>query len=209
MDNSVHATNVTVFPAGVHTASTWDKDLMYQRGLALGVEGKSAGVHVQLAPVGGPLGRNAMGGRNWEGFSADPYLTGVAFATTVEAMQAGGVQACAKHYLLNEQETNRTAVSSNADDRTVHELYLWPFADAVKANVASVMCSYNLVNDTHACESEHVLTELLKNELDFKGFVVSDWGAQATTDGSANGGLDMAQPFSDLWSNNLIASIAR
>ena len=110
----------------------------------------------------GPLGKIPNGGRGWEGFSPDPYLTGIAMQQTISGMQVGylistrqvrlangniecGVQACAKHYIGNEQEKNRETINSNIDDRTTHELYLWPFADAVKANVASVMCSYNQV----------------------------------------------------------------
>lgn len=83
------------------------------------------GVHVQLGPVGGPLGKIPQGGRNWEGFSPDPYLTGVAMAETIKGMQEAGVQACAKHYIGNEQELNRDKMSSTIADRVNHELYLW------------------------------------------------------------------------------------
>ena len=91
---------------------------------------------------------------------------------TILGMQSAGVQANAKHYIGNEQELHRTTVSSDIDERTMHELYLWPFSDAVKANVASVMCSYNKLNSTWACENDHVLNKLLKQELDFKGYVM-------------------------------------
>ncbi|OAQ58286.1 beta-glucosidase [Purpureocillium lilacinum] len=187
--------NATVFPAGIQAASTWDTSLIYSRGFALGTESKAAGVHVLLGPAGGPLGKIPAGGRNWEGFSPDPYLTGIAMANTINGMQAAGVQACAKHVIGNEQEKNRHTISSNIDDRTNHELYLWPFADAIKANVSSIMCSYNLVNRTHACENKLLLQGLLKDELDFQGYIVSDWGAQHSTAESANAGLDMAFPF--------------
>jgi beta-glucosidase len=107
-------------------------------------------------------------------------------------------------------------MSSNADDRTLHELYLWPFADAVNANVASVMCSYNQVNGSFACENQNLLTKILKNELGFKGYVVSDWNAQHTTAGSANAGMDMTMPGSDfnnppgtiLWGSALASAIS-
>ena len=151
---------------------------MYARGNALGAEAKGVGVNVQLGPVAGPLGKIPNGGRNWEGFAADPYLSGIAMAETVQGMQDAGVQACAKHYIGNEQEKNRDSMSSNIDDRTFHELYLWPFADAVKANVASVMCSYNKLNSSWACEDQHTITDILKKELDFQGYVMSDWNAQ-------------------------------
>lgn len=147
--------------------------------------------------MSGPLGKNARGGRNWEGFSPDPYLAGVAMIETIEGMQGAGAQACAKHYVGNEQERNRTVMTSNIQDRTLHELYLWPFADAVKANVASVMCSYNQLNGSFACEDHYILTDVLKGELGFEGFIMSDWNAQHTTIGSANAGLDMSMPGDD------------
>ncbi|KAF6816926.1 beta-glucosidase 2 [Colletotrichum sojae] len=196
---------VSVFPAGLTTAASWDKDLMYRRGRALGEEFRDKGVNVGLGPVAGPLGRNLLGGRNWEGFSVDPYLTGVAMRLTIEGMQDAGVQACAKHFIGNEQETQRTnswldngteiaAVSSNIDDRTLHELYLWPFADSVRAGVASVMCSYNRLNQTYACEDLHLLNDVLKDELGFEGYVQSDWFATHSGAESINGGLDMNMP---------------
>ncbi|KAF4551899.1 Glycosyl hydrolase family 3 C-terminal domain-containing protein 9 [Elsinoe fawcettii] len=204
---------VTAFPAGVQAAATWDTALMNARGAALGVEAKGVGVHVQLGPVAGPLGKIPQAGRNWEGFAADPYLTGIAMAETIKGMQGAGVQACAKHYIGNEQERNRDVMSSNIDDRTMHELYLWPFADAVNANVASVMCSYNKLNSTYACENDKALNGLLKGELNFQGYVMSDWNAQHTTIQAATGGLDMSMPGTDfsggnlLWGQNLLNSI--
>lgn len=204
---------VTAFPAGIQAAATWDIALMNQRGAALGAESKSLGIHVQLGPVAGPLGKIPTGGRNWEGFSPDPYLAGIAMQQTVTGMQSSGVQACAKHYIGNEQEKNRDLVSANIDDRTMHELYLWPFADAVQANVASVMCSYNKVNSTYSCENDKLMNGLLKNELNFQGYVMSDWNAQHTTAGSANGGLDMTMPGSDfnkksvLWGPQLTSAV--
>ncbi|KAM3074898.1 hypothetical protein ACMFMG_008308 [Clarireedia jacksonii] len=209
-----YAQQVTAFPAGITTGSTWDTSLMYARGYAIGQESKALGVHNQLGPVAGPLGKIPVAGRNWEGFSNDPYLSGEAMRNTVNGMQAAGVQACAKHYLGNEQELNRNTMSANINDRTTHELYLWPFAEAVKANVTSVMCSYNKFNTTWSCENQALLTTLLKNELDFQGYVVSDWAAQHTTVGSANAGLDMTMPgdnFGDnnfLWGTNLLNAVS-
>ncbi|WQF85900.1 Putative glycoside hydrolase, family 3, glycoside hydrolase family 3 domain, immunoglobulin [Colletotrichum destructivum] len=196
---------VSVFPAGLTTAASWDKELIYQRGRALGDEFRDKGVHVGLGPVAGPLGRQPLGGRNWEGFSVDPYLTGVAMQLTIEGMQAAGVQACAKHLIGNEQETQRTnswlangteiaAISSNMDDRTLHELYLWPFADSVRAGVASVMCSYNRLNQTYACENSALLNDVLKTELAFEGYVMSDWFATHSGADAINNGLDMNMP---------------
>ncbi|EKG15351.1 Glycoside hydrolase family 3 [Macrophomina phaseolina MS6] len=210
-----YASNVSAFPAGIQAAATWDRELIYQRGLALGKEAKGLGVNVQLGPVSGALGKIPEAGRNWEGFSPDPYLAGICMFETIVGMQEGGVQACAKHYLLNEQELNRTTISANADDRTTHELYLWPFADAVKAGVTSFMCSYNKLNGTWACENDKILNGLLKDELDYKGFVMTDWGAHHTTVDSAIAGLDMSMPGTDYgkspeslyWGANLTAAV--
>lgn len=208
------APNATAFPPGIQAAATWDANLLYQRGTLMGVEAKAAGVHVKLGPVCGPLMKNPLGGRGYEGFGADSYLAGAAMAATIRAMQGAGVQACAKHLIGNEQEVNRETMDSRIDDRTLHELYLWPFADAVHANVASVMCSYNMVNSTYACESDALLTTLLKEELGFRGYIMSDWNAQHTTDGAANAGLDMSMPGSDfnranvLWGPQLSAAIS-
>jgi beta-glucosidase len=90
------ANPVTAFPAGINAGATWDRNLLYARGAAMGEEAKGLGVHVQLGPVAGPLGKNPDGGRNWEGFSVDPYLSGVAMEETIQGMQDSGVQACAK-----------------------------------------------------------------------------------------------------------------
>lgn len=142
-----------------------------------------------------------------EGFSPDPYLTGALIAPTIQGIQDTGVMACTKHYIGNEQEHFRQSISSNIDDKTMHELYLWyvmrlfgchrllihsrPFADAVRAGTASIMCSYNQVNNSYACGNSYLLNYLLKNELDFQGFVMSDWAAQHAGVESALAGLDM------------------
>ena len=206
-------TGTTAFTPGIQAASTWDVDLIRQRGEYLGAEAKGCGVHVLLGPVAGGLGKVPHGGRNWEGFGVDPYLAGISMSETIQGLQSSGVQACAKHYIGNEQETNRETMSSNIDDRTMHELYLWPFADAVHANVASVMCSYNKLNSTWACESDKSQNGLLKKELGFQGYVVSDWNAQHTTNGAANNGMDMTMPGSDyngktiLWGPQLNSAV--
>ena len=98
---------------------------MRRRGIAMGEEFRGKGIDVQLGPSAGPLGRVPAGGRNWEGFSPDPYLSGVAIAETIQGIQSRGVIACAKHYILNEQEHYRNNIDSTVDDKTMHELYLW------------------------------------------------------------------------------------
>ncbi|KAK9490981.1 glycosyl hydrolase family 3 N terminal domain-containing protein [Lipomyces doorenjongii] len=220
------ATYASLFPAGLTAAASWDKGLIYSRGLYMGAEFKAKGAHIALGPVAGPLGRSGYGGRGWEGFSPDPYLTGIAMEHTISAMQKSGVQATAKHFIGNEQETQRNpstsqnnttieAVSSNIDDRTMHELYLWPFANAVRAGVASVMCSYNRVNSSYSCQNSKVLNGLLKEELGFQGYVMSDWGAVHAGFASAEAGLDMNMPGPieffgtelSFWGSNLTTSV--
>ncbi|KAH7882042.1 glycoside hydrolase family 3 protein [Phlebopus sp. FC_14] len=183
---------ITSFPAGITVASTWNRALIRARGLALGQENKAKGINVALGPMMN-MGRIAQGGRNWEGFGADPYLSGEAAYETILGLQAGGVQATAKHYINNEQEWKRTQESSNVDDRTQHEIYAQPFMRSVMAGVSSVMCSYNLVNDTYACNNNKTLNDILKREFGFQGFVQSDWSATMNTL-SAVAGLDMTMP---------------
>ncbi|KAJ5551404.1 hypothetical protein N7535_000646 [Penicillium sp. DV-2018c] len=215
------------FASGVNVAATWDKRLAYQRGLAMGEEHRDKGVDVQLGPVAGPLGTYPEGGRNWEGFSPDPVLTGVMMAETIKGIQDAGVIACAKHFIGNEMEHFRQAgeaqgygfnvsesVSSNIDDKTMHELYLWPFVDSIRAGVGSVMCSYNQINNSYACQNSDALNKLLKGELGFQGFVMSDWGAHHAGVSAALAGLDMSMPGDvylgspySYWATNLTVSV--
>ncbi|KAF8487510.1 glycoside hydrolase family 3 protein [Russula ochroleuca] len=182
----------TVFPAAINAASTWKRSLLRARGVAMGKEHVGKGVNIALGPMMN-IGRVAQGGRNWEGFGADPFLAGVGAYETILGMQSAGVQACAKHYIDSEQENQRKVESSNIDDRTRHEIYVAPFLRSVMAGLASVMCSFNLVNGTYACENNNTLNGILKNELGFQGFVMSDWHAQHSTM-SAMTGLDMTMP---------------
>ncbi|KAI0034485.1 glycoside hydrolase family 3 protein [Vararia minispora EC-137] len=183
---------VTGFPSGINTAATWKRSLIRARGIALGEEHKGKGVNVILGPMMN-LGRVAQGGRNWEGFGADPYLAGEVAFETILGLQEGGVQACAKHYINNEQEIQRTMETSEVDDRTEHELYALPFLRSVMAGVASIMCSYNQVNGVYACENDRTLNQILKTEFGFQGYVMTDWFAEHSTLSPA-AGLDMAMP---------------
>ncbi|PWY72425.1 hypothetical protein BO70DRAFT_297934 [Aspergillus heteromorphus CBS 117.55] len=197
----------SAFPAGINIGATWDKNLAYLRGQAMGQEFSDKGADFQLGPVAGPLGRAPDGGRNWEGFSPDPALTGVLFAETIKGIQDAGVVATAKHFIGYEQEHFREAPeaqgygynitesgSANIDDKTMHELYLWPFADAVRAGVGAIMCSYNQINNSYACQNSYALNKLLKGELGFQGFVMSDWEAHHSGASAAMAGLDMSMP---------------
>ncbi|KAI9304202.1 beta-glucosidase [Cunninghamella echinulata] len=187
------AHNVTLGVAGINAAASFDKQGILQRGIYMGKEFKGKGVHVQLGP-GMNFMRSPQNGRGWESFGEDPFLSGVAAAETIKGVQSQGVISTAKHFILNEQELNRFSESSDVDDRTLHEVYLWPFARSVEAGLGAVMCSYNKINGTNACENDHVLNKILKQELNFKGFVMTDWWAARSTVQSANSGLDMEMP---------------
>ncbi|KAK4063280.1 CAZyme family GH3 [Trichoderma aggressivum f. europaeum] len=205
---------VSGFPSGIHVGASWSKDLAFRRGAAMGGEFKKKGVNVLLGPVVGPAWRTVRGGRNWEGISVDPWLSGVLVSQTVSGIQGQGVITSTKHYIGNEQETNRnpegntSSVSSNIDDKTMHEVYLWPFQDAVRAGSGKIMCSYQRVNNSYGCSNSKTLNGLLKTELGFQGFVVSDWGAQHAGVATAEAGLDVAMPgASDFWGDHLVEAV--
>jgi beta-glucosidase len=204
---------VSAFPAGIHVAATFDRDLMYRYGRALGDEFHGKGVNVALGPVAGPLGRVVKGGRNWEGLSNDPYLAGAGMGAITRGIQDAGVIATPKHWLLNEQESRRRwtelgdAVSANVDDRTLHELYAFPFMDALREWAGAVMCSYQRANHSYACQNSKLLNGVLKTELGFEGFVVSDWDGQMSGVASANAGLDLVMPNAGFWGDNLTEAV--
>ncbi|KIM41998.1 glycoside hydrolase family 3 protein [Hebeloma cylindrosporum] len=183
---------VTSFPAGINAAASFNRGLIRKRGLLMGREQKHKGVNIALGPMMN-MGRVAEGGRNWEGFGGDPFLTGEAAYETILGLQEGGIIACAKHLVGNEQEHSRTTSTSEIDDRTMHEIYAHPFLRSVMAGVGSMMCSYNLLNGTYACENDKVMNDIVKREYGFQGFIMSDWAAQHSTI-SAVTGLDMTMP---------------
>ncbi|KAH8845517.1 hypothetical protein MCOR27_009548 [Pyricularia oryzae] len=199
------------YPAALHVGASWNRQLAYDRALHMGREFKAKGANVALGPAVGPLGRVAKGGRNWEATGNDPYLTGVLAYETILGLQKS-VIACLKHIVGNEQETSRKpprylpnnhnqSLSSNIDDKTIHELYLWPFQDSVRAGVGSVMSAYQRTNNSDSSQNSKVLNGLLKTELAFQGFVVSDWFAHQSGLASAQAGLDVVMPVAPLWSN--------
>ncbi|KAG5919028.1 hypothetical protein E4U61_001253 [Claviceps capensis] len=204
---------VSGFASGIHVGASWNKNLALDRGAAMGGEFKRKGVNVLLGPVVGPAWSVVRGGRNWEGASADVYLSGVMAAQTVLGVQSANVMTSTKHYIGNEQESQRSpsgdtaSVSTNIDDKALHEVFLWPFQDAVKAGSASVMCSYQRVNQTYTCASDKAQNGALKGELGFRGFVVSDWGALYGGLEYATGGLDMGMPNAATWDKNLIQAV--
>lgn len=211
-----HIQFATAFVGGIQIAATWDRDLFYEHAAAIGEEFKGKGIHFALGPMMN-MNRNALYGRNWEGFGADPYLSGENAFYYVQGLQDQGVVATAKHYICNEQETNRTfrppggpsrGYSANLDDKTMHEIYLWPFAQSVAAGVGSVMCSFNQVNGIAACENNRTLNGLLKGELGFRGNVMSDWGATRSGIPSVLNGLDIDMAGNDKYMGiNLLPAV--
>ncbi|KAF4122663.1 beta-glucosidase [Geosmithia morbida] len=210
--NGLRATDfVSSYPSGIHAGASWNRDLAHSRARAMGAEFRKKGVNIHLGPVAGPLGRIALGGRNWEGFGSDPYLSGVFTYESVIGMQEQGVIATTKHFIGNEQETHRNpvddveSVSSNIDDKTMHEL---PFQDAVRAGSGAIMCSYQRINNSYGCANSKTLNGLLKTELGFQGFVVSDWDAQHAGYPTALAGMDLAMPDSDgFWGDRLVEAV--
>ncbi|KAJ2975715.1 hypothetical protein NUW58_g8278 [Xylaria curta] len=211
----VRATDfVSGYPSGIHVGASWNKELARSRAEKMGLEFRVKGANIALGPVVGPLGRVVRGGRNWEGFSVDPYLCGALAAQTVEGIQSQGVITSTKHFIGNEQESYRNptrgdveAVSSNIDDKTMHELYLWPFQDAVYAGTGNIMCSYNRVNNSYGCANSKTQNGLLKTELGFQGAVTSDWGALHAGVATSLAGMDMVMPNSELWGDELVKAV--
>ncbi|GAA6027447.1 hypothetical protein JCM8097_007868 [Rhodosporidiobolus ruineniae] len=209
----------TQVPTEVTTAATFDRDLFRQRGELMGKEFSALGINVALSIVAGPMGRNALGGRNWENFSPDVYLTSEAVKETVPGFQKHGVTALMKHFYGNEQELFRIGapyggyldgnanqtVDSIIDDTTVHQLYGYPFAEAIRVGAAGVMCAYNQLNGTVACESDPALNKLLKYNL--HGFVMTDYSAAWSTVATATNGTDILLGRS-LWGADIAANIA-
>ena len=184
----------TALPSGMAVAASFDTAVARRFGDVIGVESRDLALHVLEGP-GVNLARVPQGGRNFEYLGEDPFLTGRMAVAEVRAIQAHGVIAMAKHFVANEQETSRFTVNETVDDRALHELYLLPFEMAVKdGGVAAVMCSYNAVNGPHACEDRHHLTDVLRGQWGFRGYVQSDFFAAHGTAASLRAGMDHEMP---------------
>ncbi|MDP2773351.1 MAG: glycoside hydrolase family 3 C-terminal domain-containing protein [Nocardioides sp.] len=188
----------TVFPSGVAQASTWSPPLQRRLGRAIGAEAHLKGINVMLAP-GMNIARTPFLGRNFEYFGEDPYLASRTAVAVIKGIQDNPVIADAKHYAVNNQETDRMTVDARVDERTMRELYLPAFEASVKeAEVGSVMCAYNRVNGPYACQNKHLLKKILRDDYGFDGFVVSDWGAVHSTAPSVRAGLDLEMNVFDI-----------
>ena len=183
--------SATFFPTGSALAATWNPDLAYLLGTALGEEAKTRGKDVLLGPAIN-ITRIPTGGRTYEYMGEDPLLSARLAVGYIKGVQDRGVAACVKHFALNNQETNRGRVNVNVDERTMREIYLPPFEAAIReANVFTVMAAYNKIAGSWCSENEILLNQILKKEWGFKGLVVSDWGGTHSTVKAAVNGLDV------------------
>ncbi|MFD4505375.1 glycoside hydrolase family 3 C-terminal domain-containing protein [Streptomyces sp. NPDC058457] len=187
----------TCFPTASALGSSWDEELLFRVGEALGDESRAAGVGVLLGP-GMNIKRSPLCGRNFEYLSEDPALTGRLGAALARGIQSRGVGASLKHFAANNQETDRMRVSAEVDERTLREIYLAGFEYAVKnAQPWTVMAAYNRINGVHAAENPWLLTEVLRGEWGFDGLMVSDWGAVVDPVAAVSAGLDLQMPGSN------------
>ena len=181
----------TAYPALTCLAASWDKELSMLYGRSVGEEARYRKKNVLLGP-GVNIYRTPLCGRNFEYMGEDPYLAGKMCVPYIKGLQSNNVAACIKHYALNNQESKRSRVNVNIDDRTLYEIYLPAFKMAVQEGGAwSIMSSYNLYQDQWVSHNKRLLTDILKKEWGFDGAVISDWGAVHETDAAAHAGLDL------------------
>ncbi|MCM1088668.1 MAG: glycoside hydrolase family 3 C-terminal domain-containing protein [Muribaculaceae bacterium] len=184
------------FPAACAVTSSFDTELIGEMGKTLGEECQAENLSVLLGPAVN-IKRSPLCGRNFEYMSEDPYLAGKMAAAYINGVQSWDVGTSIKHYAANNQEYNRMSCSSNLSERAFREIYLPAFETAVKeAQPKTVMCSYNKINGVYASENKHLLTEILRDEWGFEGYVVTDWGAVADRVKGIVAGLDLEMPGS-------------
>ena len=185
------------FPAACASTASFDRDMIYKIGEAIGDSCQHEQVSVNLGPAIN-IKRSPLCGRNFEYLSEDPYLAGELAASLARGIQSRHVGVSVKHFLANNQEHRRMSSSSNIDDRTLREIYLPAFENVVKtARPWTVMCSYNKINGTLASENKRFLTDILRGEWGFDGYVMSDWGAVSDRVAALRAGLDLEMPSSN------------
>ncbi len=198
----------TALPAPIALAATWDPDLARRYGSVLGAEAAITGHNIFLGPAV-DIARAPRAGRTFESFGEDPLLQSRLAVAEIEAIQAQGVVACVKHYVVNNQEHRRSTIDVIVDERTLQEIYLPPFAAALQVGGAgSVMGSYNRINGVFACENPTVLTGILRDQWGFRGFVMSDFLATQSTAPSANAGLDW-ELGAKMWGPLLLEAVTK
>ncbi len=188
----------TRFPATISLAASWNRELARNVGTAIGRETRATGRHVLLAP-GINIQRTPLGGRTFEYYSEDPFLTKELAVQFVKGVQSQGIAACAKHYAANNQDKDRKTMSTEIDERTLHEIYLRAFRALVKdADVWTFMTCYNKVNGTYGAENQYLIRDILMDKWGFDGMVMTDWlatGKIQTTEGCVDAGLSLEMPF--------------
>ena len=192
------------FPAGCGTAASFNRELLKEMGEALGNECQAEGVSVILGPAVN-IKRSPLCGRNFEYYSEDPCLATEIAGALIHGVQSKNVGTSIKHFLANNQETRRLSSDSRVDERTLHEIYLAAFEGAVtREKPWTVMCSYNRINGTYAAENHKYLTEVLRDQWKFDGYVMSDWGAVNNRVADLKAGLDLEMPASGGTNDELI-----
>jgi len=199
----------TCFPTAVATACSFDRDLLYEMGIALGEECVQEEVAVILGP-GANIKRSPLCGRNFEYFSEDPLVTGEMAAALISGIQSKNIGTSLKHYLANNQEKARLVSNSVIDERALREIYLTGFEIAVKkAQPWTLMCSYNKINDTYASGHKRLMTDIPRGEWGFEGAIVTDWGAMNDRVEGIEAGLDLEMPAFDGASDQMIVDAVR
>lgn len=199
----------TSFPTACATGSSWDPALLTEMGRALAAEARALGVDILLGP-GVNIKRSPLCGRNFEYFSEDPFHSGVLGAAIVQGLEGGGVGASVKHFAANNQETDRMRVDVDVDQRTLREIYFPAFERVIaEGKPSTVMCSYNKVNGTHASQNRWLLTDVLRGDWDYDGYVVSDWGAVVDPVAAVAAGLDLEMPSTGERSTRAIVAAVR
>lgn len=193
-DGLLKTKQATAFPTSSALASSFNVDLLKEIGSAIGDECIDQEVDVILGP-GVNIKRSPLGGRNFEYFSEDPYLSGTLAASMINGIQARGISACLKHFAVNSQEQKRLVVNEIVDKRALFETYLEAFRIVIKSvNVDSVMTSYNKINGVYGSENDYLINTVLRNKWKYKGLVMSDWGATNDPIKSLKAGLNLIMP---------------
>ncbi|MBO4919185.1 MAG: glycoside hydrolase family 3 protein [Erysipelotrichaceae bacterium] len=199
----------TCFPAAVTTSNTWDKELLYRLGKAIGEEARDQRVGVVLGP-GINIKRNPLCGRNFEYFSEDPVQAGMLSAEFIKGLQSEGVGCSLKHFACNSQERSRLSSDSVMDERTLREIYLKGFEIAVReAHPATVMSSYNKINGIHSSDNRKLLNDILREEWGFDGLVMTDWGGMSDRVEAFRAGNDLMMPGGSRYMEKEVVSAAK
>jgi beta-glucosidase len=203
----VHDGRATSLPAPIALAAAWDPDLAHRYGAAIGAECLASDHNISLGPAV-DIARIPLAGRTFESFGEDPLLTSEIGVAVARGIQSHPVQACAKHFAVNNQEYQRATIDAVVDERSLMEIYLPPFEAMVReGEVAAVMAAFNRINGAYACENTELLSTILRERFGFRGWVMSDYGANHSTALSANAGLDQEQPTAGHWGEQLAEAV--